>query len=75
MEDGCGAQSLRDASKVHPAHGERDAHRIFNKYWLSLKVPISDLVVGPLEGDEHVSIPHYKVGSRSRPKNESCLDV
>ena len=46
---------------------EMPIDRIFNKYWLSFKVPISDLVVGPLEGDDHISIPHYKVGSGSRP--------
>ncbi|CAK9057479.1 unnamed protein product [Durusdinium trenchii] len=38
VADGAYVQSLQDASKVHPAHGERDAHRIFQKYWLSLRV-------------------------------------
>lgn len=60
MEDGSNAQSLHDAGKVHASHGERDAHRIFDKYWMSLRVPISELRVG-LEDGESVTIPHYKV--------------
>ena len=52
--------SLRDASKVHPTHGERDAHRVLNKYWLSLRVHITDLLV-ELEDGQSVSIPHHKV--------------
>lgn len=51
---------LRDASKVHPTHGERDAHRVLNKYWLSLRVPITNLLV-ELEDGQSVSIPHHKV--------------
>ena len=48
------------ATKVHPSHGERDAHRLLNKYWLSLRVPISELTI-PLDDGQTVSIPHYKV--------------
>ncbi|CAL1170886.1 unnamed protein product [Cladocopium goreaui] len=52
--------SLYAATKVHPSHGERDAHRLLNKYWLSLRVPISELTI-PLDDGQTVSIPHYKV--------------
>lgn len=52
--------SLREAAKVHPTHGERDAHRILNKFMLTLRVPISDVKV-VLEDGQVVSIPHYKV--------------
>ena len=55
-----GIHSLAAASKVHPTHGERDAHRLFRRYWLSLRVPISDLQV-PLDDGQHISISHYKV--------------
>ena len=60
VADGANVESLRDASKVHPSHGERDAHRIFQKYWLSLKVPITELELEPLEDGQTVSIPYYK---------------
>ena len=47
------------ASKVHVTHGERDSHKIFRKFGLSLKVPVSELQVegegGPL------LIPHLKI--------------
>ena len=55
-----GIHSLAAASKVHPTHGERDAHRLFHRYWLSLRVPISDLQV-PLDDGQQISISHYKV--------------
>ena len=42
VEDGAHPVSLRDAAKVHHSHGERDAHRVFDKYWMSLKVPIDE---------------------------------
>lgn len=71
VADGAYVQSLQDASKVHPAHGERDAHRIFQKYWLSLRVPISDLMVGPFDGGDLVSIPHYK--ARHLKASHGCL--
>ena len=58
-QDGEGPSSLRAAAKVHYAHGERDAHRLFEKYWLSLKVPISIMEITITNG-EIVSIPHYK---------------
>ena len=61
MEDGAQPASLRDAAKVHHSHGERDAHRLFDKYWMSLKVQIDEILIGPLDGGEHVKIPHYKV--------------
>ena len=61
VEDGAQPTSLRDAAKVHHSHGERDAHRLFDKYWMSLKVQIDEILIGPLDGGEHVKIPHYKV--------------
>ena len=79
VEDGAGPQSLRDAAKVHHSHGERDAHRIFNKYWMSLRVPIDDLKIGPLDEGQYVSIPHYKVlgqiffESQLSPILNSCI--
>ena len=62
VKDGATSQSLHDASKVHRSHGERDAHRVLNKYWLSLKVPIKHILVGPVEGGQSIDIPYYKVG-------------
>ena len=63
VDDGAASGSLDAASRVHYSHGERDAHRVFQRFWLSLKVRISELPVGPLEdGHETVSIHHYKVG-------------
>lgn len=70
VADGAGAQSLRDAAKVDRAHGERDAHRVFSKYWLSLKVPITDLELGPLAEGETVTIPHYQALFRGQKNTQ-----
>ena len=48
------------ASKVHKNHGERDCHRIFQRYGLTLKVPICELTV-PLAEGEPLKIPHLKI--------------
>ena len=50
---------MHAAGKVRPAHGESDTHKLFEKWWLSLKVPISTMDIR-IENNETISIPHYK---------------
>ncbi|CAE7445117.1 unnamed protein product [Symbiodinium natans] len=61
VSDGSQAQSLRDAAKVDKHHSERNAHRLFNRYGLALKVPISTLSVPESSGQDEISIPYLKV--------------
>ena len=60
-EHGCAVPSLQEAAKVDRAHSERNAHRLFNRYGLALKVPISYLDFKAQEGEDNVSIPYLKV--------------
>ena len=63
IDDGATSGSLDAASRVHYSHGERDARRVFQRFWLSLKVRISELPVGPFDdGGETIVIQRYKVG-------------
>ena len=48
------------ASRVHLRHGERDCHRVFKRFGLSLRIPVSEMKV-PVEEGFPVSIPHLKV--------------
>ena len=60
-EGGLTSRSLHAATKVGESHGERDAQRVFNKFGLSLNVPISSLEVGATTESGPVSIPYLKV--------------
>ena len=54
-------QSMQDAAKVDHAHSERNAHRLFNRYGLALKVPISYLTFSHGGGKDTVTIPFLRV--------------
>ena len=56
-------QSLRAGGKVGYSHGERDARKLFDRWWLGLKAPISFMEISITTG-EIVSIPHYKAWAR-----------
>ncbi|CAE7816444.1 unnamed protein product, partial [Symbiodinium microadriaticum] len=43
VADGSAVQNIREATKVDKNHSERNAHRLFNRYGLALRVPISFL--------------------------------
>ena len=63
ISDGCTIGSLKDGVKVDKNHSERNAHRLFNRYGLALKAPISFLEVPPSagsEGQDHASVPHLR---------------
>ena len=60
-EMGTASDAVEQASRVHPTHGERDAQRLFQKFGLRLRVPISELAV-PAEGDAPpVTLPYLKI--------------
>ena len=61
QEEGAGMPSagVAAASKVHSSHGERDCHRAFRRFGLSLRIPVSELQV-PAEGGP-IKVPHLKV--------------
>ena len=61
IADGSQNDAMHAASKCNPKNSERDAHALFRRYWLSLRVPISDVEVPPQDGGLHTSIPCYKV--------------
>ena len=56
-----GQPLLEEASKVDETHGERDAHRLFRKHNLVLKVPVSTLKAPASEDDEPVACPVLRV--------------
>ena len=56
---GVASASVEAACRVHESHGERDAHRTFRRYGLSLQVPISSLTIQSENGP--VSLPHLKI--------------
>ena len=60
LADGSKNVGLYNAAKHTPKNSERDAHRLFAKYWLSLKVPISFMKVPPEDDGIFSSIPFYK---------------
>ena len=51
---------LAAASRVHLKHGERDCHRVFKRFGLALRIPVSELQV-PVEEGFPVRIPHLKI--------------
>ena len=55
------SQSLADSSKVDRAHSERNAHRLFNRYGIALKVPISYLDVATDTGEDNISLPYLRI--------------
>ena len=64
ISDGAQIGSLRDGAKVDKIHSERNAHRLFNRYGLALKVPISLMEVPATagsDGQNHASVPHLKL--------------
>ena len=54
------SEGVAAAARVHTHHGERDAHRAFRRFGLTLGVPISELAVAVDEGDPSI-IPHLKI--------------
>ena len=69
------AAQLEDGQQVSLSHGERDAHRLFNRFGFALKVPISNLEVPGEQGEHSVSIPYLKVQDYFKflAKNHPCL--
>ena len=64
ISDGAMIGSLRDGAKIDKNHSERNAHRLFNRYGLALKVPIAFLEVpasAGSEGQDHASVPHLRL--------------
>ena len=61
VADGLQNAGMTAASRVQPQNSERDAHRLFDRFWLSLRVPISYIQVEAQEDGMHSSIPCYKV--------------
>ena len=57
---GQASAGVDSAAKVHTHHGERDAHRAFRRFGLTLKVATSELSVPAEEGEPSI-IPHLKV--------------
>ena len=53
--------SIADASKVDHSHSERNAHRLFNRYGLALKVPISYMEVPSDADEDFVSVPFLRM--------------
>ena len=61
VSDGSAVAGLREAAKVDKHHSERNAHRLFNRYGLSLRVPISQLEVSQTSSEDSVTIPFLKL--------------
>ncbi|CAE7787053.1 unnamed protein product [Symbiodinium sp. CCMP2592] len=64
ISDGARIGSLRDGAKIDKNHSERNAHRLFNKYGLALRIPISSLEVPATAGSggqDHASVPHLRL--------------
>ena len=60
IADGCSNASLKDAAKVDKAHSETNAHRLFFRYGLASKVPISELTFPNNAGDDTINISYLK---------------
>ena len=60
VADGSKNVGLYNAANQNPKNSERDAHRLFAKYWLSLKVTISFIEVPPENDGIFNSVPFYK---------------
>ena len=52
---------MQAAAKVDKSHSERNAHRLFNQFGISLRVKISELLVPGSSSCDDVSIPYIKV--------------
>ena len=53
---------LADCAKVDKSHGERNAHRLFNRWGLALKVPITYMEVMASDSDgDSISVPYLRV--------------
>ena len=61
VTDEAATSSLADASKVDHSHSERNAHRLFNRYGLALKVPISELKVANDANEDFVTVPYLRM--------------
>ena len=61
--DGGRIPGLQDALKIDKAHSERNAHRLFNRYGLALRVPISMLHVPASSAEEYpIQLPYLRIG-------------
>ena len=54
-------QSIADSAKVDKSHSERNAHRLFNRWGLALRVPISFMEVASESSGDTISIPHLRL--------------
>ena len=61
VADGSATQNIREAAKMDKSHSERNAHRLFNRYGLALRVPISFLDVPSSNREDSITIPHLKI--------------
>ena len=52
---------LAEAAKVDKNHSERNAHRLFNKYGLALRVPIDYFDVPQSSSGESVTVPYLSI--------------
>ena len=55
------AARLSDGQQVSRSHGERDAHRVFGRFGLTLRIPISNVDVPGEHGQQSLKIPYLKV--------------
>ena len=61
--DGGRIPGLQDALKIDKAHSERNAHQLFNRYGLALRVPISMLLVPASSPEEYpIQLPYLRIG-------------
>ena len=58
--------TLADSAKVDRSHSERNAHRLFNRYGLALRVPISWMEVSSPEGEDNISVPYLRLSDYAR---------
>ncbi|CAE7801495.1 unnamed protein product [Symbiodinium sp. CCMP2592] len=61
VADGSATQNIREATKVDKSHSERNAHRMFNRYGLALRVPISYMDVPQSSSEDSVTVPYLKI--------------
>ena len=62
LSDGCTQPFMQEMARVDKNHSERNAHRLFNRYGLALKVPLSTLqVLKSAEDDDPLSLPYLGI--------------
>ena len=61
VADGSATRNIREATKVDKNHSERNAHRLFNRYGLALRVPISFLEVQQSSSQDSIMLPYLKI--------------